>query len=145
MIQWATLTSSSTHISGNPPPPKMKISTSFISAPLKYSSFLNMKLSWSPERNLQFGVFWKMTTVEVYWKQEHPYIWYPMREPIYGIELPWKNHIFVQGDGFCNNTSFIGNCTQNGILVCTMYISRFEQKLLLSIDMNSLVKCLPLM
>ena len=68
-----------------------------------------------------------------------------MRDHIDSLQLTCKNHIFVQGDGFCNNTSSIGNCRQNGILVLTMCISRFEHKSHLSIDSNSLVKCMPLL
>ena len=127
------------------PSPQMKISMRFISAPLKNASFLNMKVSWSLERVVQFGVFRKNSTVEVHQKQEHPYTWYPMRDPIDSLQMTCKNNIFVQGDGFCNNTSSIGNYIQNVILVCSMCISRFEHTFILRIDGNSLVKCVTLL
>ena len=53
-----------------------------------------MKISWSPERDLHFGVFQniKKTTAEVYWNREHPHIWYPMRDPIDSLQMPWENN-----------------------------------------------------
>ena len=68
-----------------------------------------------------------------------------MHDPIDSIQMTCKNNIFVQGDGFCNNTSSIGDCRQNGILVCNMSIRRFEHNFLLRFDSTSLVKCLPLL
>ena len=102
-------------------------------------------MSWSLERVVQFGVFLKCTTVEVNCKQEHQYTWYLMSDTIYSLQLPWKNHVFVQDDEFCNNTTSIGNYRHNGIVVCTMCIGRFEHTFLLIIDSTSLVKCLPLL
>ena len=64
---------------------------------------------------------------------------------IESLQLPWKYFIFVQGDGFFSNTSSIGNCRHNGILVYNMCISRFEHKLLLSIDSTSLDNYMPLL
>ena len=102
-------------------------------------------MSWSSENNMQSGVFLKKTTVEVHWKKEHSYTWYPMRDSIDSLQMPWKNYIFVQVDGFCKNTSSVRNCTQNGILVCTMCINRFEHSFCMSIDSTSLDKCMPLL
>ena len=77
--------------------------------------------------------------------QEHQYNWYPMRDTIDSLQLPLKNNVFVQDDGFCNNTTSIGNYRHNGIVVCNICIGRFEQTFLLIIDSTSLVKCLPLL
>ena len=51
--------------------------------------FHDMKMSWSPEGDLQFSVFLgKMKAIEVRWKGEYPHTQYHARDPFRSPELP---------------------------------------------------------